>query len=136
MRVSARPGLEGAFLATGFPFKAKAALRPYLEAFHDVFQQVRSIRRCGAAALDLAATAAGVYDGFFELRLSPWDLAAGCLMIEEAGGRVSDLDGGAEHLVGGNVVGGAPGVHAELLAAVSAHADEALLDRLVPRTSA
>jgi myo-inositol-1(or 4)-monophosphatase len=108
-------------------------LKAYLAAFHDVFQRVRSIRRCGSAALDLAYTAAGVYDGFFEFRLSPWDLAAGCLLIQEAGGAVSDLDGGEDHLATGNVVGGSPEVHRELLAAVGAHADEALLERLVPR---
>jgi len=133
MRVGSRAGLEGAFVATGFPFKAKPALKAYLAAFYDVFQRVRSIRRCGSAALDLAYTAAGVYDGFFEFRLSPWDLAAGCLLIEEAGGTVSDLDGGGDHLATGNVIGGSPGVQRELLAAVGAHADEALLEELVPR---
>lgn len=136
MRTSSRGGLDGAFVATGFPFKAKAALEPYLAAFQAVFLQARSIRRCGAAALDLAYTAGGVYDGFFELRLSPWDLAAGCLMIEEAGGAVTDLDGASRHLATGNVVGGSAAVHRELLAAVSTHVDEALLGRLVPRADA
>lgn len=136
MRTSSRGGLDGSFVATGFPFKAKAALEPYLAAFQAVFLQARSIRRCGAAALDLAYTAGGVYDGFFEFRLSPWDLAAGCLMIEEAGGAVTDLDGGGRHLATGNVVGGSVAVQRDLLAAVSAHADEALLERLVPRATA
>ena len=76
LRVSTRPGLEGAFVATGFPFKAHAALDHYLAAFRSVFGRAKAIRRCGAAVLDLAYTAAGVYDGFFEFRLRR-DLAAG-----------------------------------------------------------
>src|SRR5262249_37948040 len=75
------------------------------------------IRRCGSAALDLAYTAAGVYDGFFEFRLSPWDIGAGVLLIREAGGVVSDLDGGEGLFESGNVVAGNPAVHRALLAA-------------------
>ncbi len=71
MRVSGSAGLADAFLATGYPFRVRAALDLYLDIFRDVFLQSRGVRRCGAAALDLAYTAAGVYDGFFELRLSP-----------------------------------------------------------------
>jgi len=134
--VSRRPGLAGAFLATGYPFKAKAALDEYLAIFRDAFVAAKSIRRCGAAALDLAYTAAGVYDGFFEFRLSPWDLGAGVLLVEEAGGVVTDLDGGRRFMAGGNIVAGGPAVHAELLAAVRRHADEELLDRKVPQDEA
>ena len=83
----------------------------------------------------LAYTAAGVYDGFFEFRLSAWDLAAGSLLIEEAGGRASDLDGGDRFLVGGNLVAGNPAVHREMLSTIAAHADERLLDSLVPNTA-
>ncbi|HEX2252536.1 MAG TPA: inositol monophosphatase family protein [Thermoanaerobaculia bacterium] len=133
LRVSRREGLAGAFLATGYPFKAKDALDVYLDIFRDVFLRTKSIRRCGSAALDLAYTAAGVYDGFFEFRLSPWDLGAGVLMIQEAGGVVSDLDGGADHLASGNVVAGPAAVHRELLAVVRRHAGEALLDERVPQ---
>jgi myo-inositol-1(or 4)-monophosphatase len=132
MEVSDRAGLDGAFLATGYPFRAHAALDRYLGAFRDVFRHARAIRRCGAAALDLAHTAAGVYDGFFEFRLSPWDIAAGVLLIREAGGVVTDLDGGGAFLERGNVVAGAPGVHAELRRAVARHADEAALAELTP----
>jgi myo-inositol-1(or 4)-monophosphatase len=133
MRVSARPGLDGAFLATGYPFKAHAALDLYLEVFRDVFLRARAIRRCGAAALDLAYTAAGVYDGFFEFRLSPWDIAAGALLIAEAGGVVSDLDGGPGHLATGNVVAGNPAVQPELLAVLRRHGGERAVERLDPR---
>ena len=132
MRVAGHGGLDGAFLATGYPFKAKPALDAYLAIFRDALLAAKAIRRCGSAALDLAYTAAGIYDGFFELRLSAWDLAAGALLVEEAGGRVSDLDGGGRYLAGGNVVAGGPGVHRELLAVARRHADEATIDRLVP----
>jgi len=134
MKVSERPGLDGAFLSTGYPFRAHAALDLYLGAFRDVFQHARAIRRCGAAALDLAFTAAGVYDGFFEFRLAPWDLAAGVLLIREAGGTVTDLDGGEGFLEGGNVVAGAPGVQRDLRRAVSRHAGEATLRELTEPT--
>ena len=135
MRVSERPALAGAFLATGYPFRAHGALDIYLELFRDVFRHARAIRRCGAAALDLAYTAAGVYDGFFEFRLSPWDIAAGALLVEEAGGAVSDLDGRPGYFASGNVLAGCPAVHVGLVAcARECGADEDALDRLVARS--
>ncbi len=135
-RASERAGIAGAFLATGYPFRARNALDVYLAVFRRAFLEARSIRRCGSAALDLAYTAAGIFDGFFEFRLSAWDVAAGALMIEEAGGRVTDLDGGDAYLASGNVVAGGRAVHRELLAVVRAEADEATLDRLVPWVTA
>jgi myo-inositol-1(or 4)-monophosphatase len=135
LRVSDHHGLGGAFLATGFPFRARAALDVYLAAFRDVFLQSRGVRRCGAAALDLAHTAAGVYDGFFEFRLSPWDLAAGVLLVAEAGGRVSDLDGVGGYFQSGNVVAGPEAVWRELLAAINRHAGEARLEAVDPTGS-
>jgi len=135
MRVASRAGLAGAFLATGYPFRAHGALDVYLDLFREIFRHARAIRRCGAAALDLAYTAAGVYEGFFEFRLSPWDIAAGALLIEEAGGVLSDLDGGDLYLESGNVVAGPPGVHAALLGCTAAvGAREATIDRLVKRS--
>ena len=133
MRVSEHPGLAGAFLATGFPFKAHDALSLYLEVFAGIFREAGGIRRCGAAALDLAYTAAGVFDGFFEFRLAPWDIAAGAVLVREAGGVVVDLDGGEAFLEGGNVLAGGARVLADLAAAVGRHASEELLDRLTPR---
>lgn len=132
IRVSQREGLEGAFLATGYPFRARGAIDVYLEAFRSVFLRARAIRRCGAASLDLAYVASGVYDGFFEFRLSPWDLAAGVLLIEEAGGRVSDLDGGVGYLQGGNLLAGSAALHAELLQTLRETTSEAEMDRLAP----
>lgn len=127
---ASRVALPGAFLATGYPFRAHAALDVYLEVFREVFFQAKAIRRCGAAALDLAYTAAGVYDGFFEFRLSPWDIGAGILLVEEAGGRVTDLDGGTAYFGSGNVVAGGPVLQPELLACVRRHASEELIARL------
>jgi myo-inositol-1(or 4)-monophosphatase len=132
MRASSRAGLDGAFLATGFPFRARETLDAYLAVFRAAFLRAKAIRRCGAAALDLAYTAAGVYDGFFEFRLSPWDIAAGALLVTEAGGRVSDLDGGGRHLESGNVVAGGAAVHAELLALIGRVAGEESLGTLQP----
>ncbi len=129
MSVSRQRGLEGSFLATGYPFRAHRALDLYLAAFRDIFLDAQAIRRCGSAALDLAYTAAGVYDGFFEFRLSAWDIAAGWLLIEEAGGVVTDLAGDPRGLAGGNVIAGGAAVHRELLAAVTHHTDEAELAR-------
>lgn len=119
--VSGRSGLDGALLATGFPFRAHALLDAYLAIFRDVFLRAKAIRRPGAAALDLAWTACGIFDGFFEFKLSPWDVAAGSLLVEEAGGTVSDMDGGRKFLDSGNVVCGTAGVHRELLGVVAAH---------------
>lgn len=119
--VGSRPGLEGAFLATGFPFRAHRLLDPYLAIFHDIFLQAKAIRRAGAAALDLAYTAAGIFDGFFEFQLAPWDIAAGALLVLEAGGTVTDMDGGGHFLESGNVICGPPGVHRELLQVVASH---------------
>jgi myo-inositol-1(or 4)-monophosphatase len=136
MKVSGHDGLGGAFLATGYPFRALPTLDVYLAVFREVFQQAKAIRRCGSAALDLAYTAAGVYDGFFEFRLSPWDIGAGVLMIQEAGGVVTDLDGGGRFFQGGNIVAGGPSVQTALQAAVAHHASEAEIDRLNPFRSA
>jgi myo-inositol-1(or 4)-monophosphatase len=132
MEVSGQDGLKGAFLATGYPWRALPTLDLYLGIFRDVFRASKAVRRCGSAALDLAYTAAGVYDGFFEFRLSPWDIGAGILLVREAGGIVTDIDGGERFFAGGNVVAGTPGVHRDLLATVRRHASEEAIERLNP----
>ena len=132
LRVSERADLAGAFLATGYPFRALPTLDVYLAIFRDVFAECQGIRRCGSAALDLAYTAAGVYDGFFEFRLAPWDVAAGILLIREAGGVATDLDGGEEFWASGNLIAGTPGVQRSLRATAQRHASEASIERLQP----
>jgi len=121
LRVSEREGLDDAFVATGFPFRSKERIQLYLELFHGIFLRARAIRRAGSAALDLAYVAAGVFDGFFEFRLSLWDIAAGALLIEEAGGRITDYDGGTRLYERGNVVAGTPGVVREIVEIASGH---------------
>jgi len=118
-RVSGRTGLAGALLATGFPFKAHDLIDRYLAIFKTVFLRAKAIRRPGAAALDLAYVAAGIFDGFFEFRLSPWDIAAGTALVREAGGTVTGIEGDGRFLAHGDVLAAAPGVHRELLEAIA-----------------
>jgi myo-inositol-1(or 4)-monophosphatase len=103
-----------AVVGTGFPFRRKGSLPRYLAAFSVALETFEDLRRPGAACLDLAWVAAGVFDGFFELHLAPWDVAAGGLLIEEAGGVVTDWTGGPNWL-DGDILAGPPAVHAELL---------------------
>lgn len=128
MHVSAHAGLEASFLATGFPFRAQEYVDSYVAIFADVIRVSKGVRRAGSAALDLAYTAAGVFDGFFEMHLAPWDVAAGALLVCEAGGLVTDFSGGARWLDRGNIVGATPAVHAELLRIIARHVREDDLD--------
>jgi myo-inositol-1(or 4)-monophosphatase len=91
-------------LGTGFPFRARTFLDDYLKVFRYFFNNSRGIRRAGSATLDLAYVAAGRLDAFWELTLSPWDLAAGVVLIEEAGGRVTDFFGEKSYLESGHIV--------------------------------
>lgn len=112
LRVSQREPSE-AVVATGFPFRYKHRLNEYERVLLPALERFEDLRRAGAASLDLAWTAAGVFDGFFELGLSPWDVAAGALLIEEAGGVVTDWNGGGDYLAG-DVLAGSPAVHKAL----------------------
>jgi len=116
LRVTARPSLEGALIGTGFPFRNHSHLDTYLGMFKAVLQDTADILRPGSAALDIAYVAAGRLDGFWELGLAQWDIAAGDLLISEAGGTVSDLAGGDRHLETGNVIAGNLKVHQALVA--------------------
>jgi len=113
LRVSERPPAR-AVVGTGTPFRHKEVLPRYLAMFGEAMRTFEDLRRPGAASLDLAWTAAGVFDGFFELGLSAWDVAAGGLLIEEAGGIVTDWSGGPDYLAG-DILAGPPAVHADLL---------------------
>jgi myo-inositol-1(or 4)-monophosphatase len=113
LRVSSRP-IERAVVGTGFPFRRKELLARYLRVMGAALERFEDLRRPGAACLDLAWVAAGVFDGFFELSLAPWDVAAGGLLIQESGGVVSDWKGGSDWLTG-NILAGPPAIHAELV---------------------
>jgi myo-inositol-1(or 4)-monophosphatase len=115
IRVSGICSMENSLVATGFPFRRKEMLDIYLRAFKRVFMRVSGMRRAGSAALDLAYLAAGRCEGFFELGLSPWDIAAGSLIVKEAGGVVTDFRGNGEYLSTGDIVAGNPAAHRELL---------------------
>lgn len=115
LKVSPVTALKDCLVTTGFPFRRKELIDLYLMLFKRVFEKVSDLRRAGSAALDLAHLAAGRCDAFFELGLSPWDIAAGSLLIEEAGGIVSDFAGGPDYLATGNIVAGNPAVHGEIL---------------------
>lgn len=104
LRASPTSDLGEAILGTGFPYRRGEAARADLENFQRFFHDVRDLRRMGSAALDLAYVAAGRLDGFFELHLAPHDVAAGALLVREAGGVVSDADGGEDWLRGGHIV--------------------------------
>jgi myo-inositol-1(or 4)-monophosphatase len=114
--VSECASLGEEILATGFPYRRNELAQNNLANFANLFLDVRDLRRMGSAALDLAYVAAGRFDGFWELHLAPHDVAAGALLVREAGGRVTDVDGGEDWLRGGHVVAAGPGLHALLRA--------------------
>lgn len=111
--VSNRPP-QNAVVATGFPFRDIKELDSYLSMLKDAFITFSGVRRPGAAAIDLALVAEGVFDGFFEMKLSIWDIAAGALLVEEAGGMFTDFEGKRD-LSSGNIVAGAKDIHRSLI---------------------
>jgi myo-inositol-1(or 4)-monophosphatase len=115
IRVTNRKTLEGSLLGTGFPFKSQQHLDTYLAMFRALFPEAAGIRRAGSAALDLAYVASGRLDGFWEIGLNIWDMAAGVLLIQEAGGLSGDFSGGHDFLENGNLVAGNPKLFAEIL---------------------
>jgi myo-inositol-1(or 4)-monophosphatase len=126
LRVSQRQGLEGALVGTGFPFRENRRwLKPYLAMLERTMEATAGVRRAGAASLDLAYVAAGRLDAFWEVGLSPWDTAAGNLLITEAGGRVGNL-AGVEYRDSGHLLAGSPRVFAALAALLAPFLDEEL----------
>jgi myo-inositol-1(or 4)-monophosphatase len=115
IRVSRQNGLEGALLGTGFPVRQRDKLDYYLETFKALFTMTSGIRRAGAAALDLAYVASGRLDGFWEIGLKEWDMAAGALLVLEAGGMVGDFQGNDHYLRSGSIVAGNPRVFKEMV---------------------
>ena len=129
LRTSKRNALSKALLGTGFPFREFTNVDAYLAMFRDLMQKTAGVRRAGAATLDLAYVAAGRLDGFWELGLKPWDIAAGSLLITEAGGLVGDLEGNSGYLESGHIVGGSPKIFAQLIQALAPHLTPALKSR-------
>jgi myo-inositol-1(or 4)-monophosphatase len=115
IRVSAIRSFKDCLVTTGFPFRRKEMTDPYLKLFKNIFLKCSDLRRAGSAALDLASLACGRCDAFFEIGLSPWDIAAGALLIKEAGGVVTDFGGGPDFLQSGNIVAGNPVIQKKLL---------------------
>lgn len=127
MRVSKRENLGGAMIATGFPFRQREHLTAQLDMTRALLGQAEDIRRSGSAALDLAYVAAGRYDGYFEIGLKPWDMAAGVLLVHEAGGRYCDFAGRDGIPASGNIVAGNLHVAKAMVDAIGQQATPALL---------
>ncbi|HPG77714.1 MAG TPA: inositol monophosphatase family protein [Piscinibacter sp.] len=119
LRASKRTRLSDALIGTGFPFRKGDNFKRYVQMFEEVMQSCAGLRRPGAAALDLCYVAAGYYDGFFETGLNPWDIAAGSLIITEAGGLIGNFTGEADYLYQREVVAGNPKVYGQLVQILS-----------------
>ena len=121
IRVGSRNKLQESLISTGFPFRDFTYLDTYLAIFKDMIKKTTGIRRPGSAALDLAYVAAGWTDGFFEINLSTWDIAAGALLVQEAGGMVGDFEGNESWIYSGNIVAANPKVFSQMLQALAPH---------------
>jgi myo-inositol-1(or 4)-monophosphatase len=119
IRVSRRAHMRECLIGTGFPFRDGSTIDAYLEMMRAMILQTAGLRRPGAAALDLAYVAAGFYDGFFEIGLNPWDVAAGSLLVLEAGGLIGDLAGEDDYLYGGQVIAATPKIFAQMVKTLS-----------------
>ena len=119
IRVSRRQHMRDCLIGTGFPFKDGSFLDTYLQMMKTMITHTAGLRRPGAAALDLAYVAAGSYDGFFEVGLNPWDVAAGSLLVLEAGGLIGDLGGEGDYLHGGQVIAANPKIFSQMVQALS-----------------
>ena len=115
VRVSEIADPSRALIGTGFPFKHREGIAPYMEVLPKLMEATAGLRRAGSAALDLCEVACGRFDAFWELRLGPWDVAAGILLVREAGGIVTDLEGRPAPVAHGPIVAGNPKMHAWLL---------------------
>jgi myo-inositol-1(or 4)-monophosphatase len=122
MAVSRQAGLDGSYLTTGFAWQLGERFENWNQAMRAVFPRAMAIRRTGSAALDMAHTACGIFDGFFEMGLKPWDIAAGALLLQEAGGALSDWQGGPGWFASGSLAVGTPAVHRELVEMIAPYA--------------
>lgn len=115
IQVKQNADLSKSLLATGFPYYDFSHREHYLKVLSHFMESTRGIRRLGSAAVDLCYVANGMFDGFFEYDLSPWDVAAGALIVKEAGGKVSDFKDGDDFLMGGEILAASAGLHSHLL---------------------
>jgi myo-inositol-1(or 4)-monophosphatase len=130
IRVTNRTKLQASLISTGFPFRDFTHLDTYLAMLKDMIKNTTGIRRPGSAALDLAYVAAGFTDGFFEINLSTWDIAAGGLLVQEAGGMVGDFEGNESWLTTGNIVAANAKVFSQMLQILSPHLTEPLKTKI------
>jgi len=128
IRVSNRHHLRDCLIGTGFPFRDGSYLDTYLRMMKAMIEHTAGLRRPGAAALDLAYVAAGFYDGFWEVGLNPWDVAAGSLLVQEAGGLIGDLAGEGDFLHGGQVIAANPRIFAQMVTALAPFRDDMMRD--------
>jgi len=133
MRVSGRKELSTAVLATAFPFRQRRLMEAYQGMFNSVFEKVEDIRRAGTASLDLAYVACGRLDGYWELNLKPWDIAAGALLVQEAGGVVMDVSGGDQWLQSGHILAAPFKLITPLRAAIEPHVSEGIRARVAKK---
>ena len=135
IRVSRRAHLRDSLIGTGFPFRDGSYIDTYLQMMKVMMQQTAGLRRPGAAALDLAYVAAGFYDGFFEIGINPWDVAAGSLLVLEAGGLIGDLQGEGDYVHGGEVVAATPKVFAQMVKVLGPYRAEMARERAAAAAS-
>lgn len=129
IRVSKRERMSESLIGTGFPFRDLETLDLYLDMFRTITANSAGIRRPGAAALDLAYIAAGRFDGFFEIGLKPWDIAAGSLLVQEAGGLIGDFAGNAGFMEHGNILAGTPKIFGQLVQLLEKNAAQIPADK-------
>jgi myo-inositol-1(or 4)-monophosphatase len=130
IRVSGRAQLAGAVLGAAFPFRQRRLMPAYSAMFQDLFEQCEDVRRAGAASLDLAYVAAGRLDGYWELALKPWDIAAGALMVQEAGGVVMDITGSDRWLQSGHILAAPFKLITPMRKAIEPHLTESLIAKV------
>lgn len=111
IHVSSHNQIDDCMIGTGFPYSDFSKLKPYMALLEDMLQNARGVRRLGSAAVDLAYVASGRYDVYFEYALHPWDVAAGAFIVKQAGGNVTNFDGGDDPIFGRSILAGTPNIH-------------------------
>ena len=118
IRCTSNGSMRDSLIATGFPYDDQGKMDAYIKLFRELMENTRGLRRLGSAAVDLAYVAAGRFDAFYEYNLNAWDVAAGALIVQEAGGKVTDFSGGDDYIFGREMIACAPGLHKDFLKVV------------------